>query len=242
VEHWAGVPCLGVLPEVELAGSEPSDCVVKAPDASLAVAVKALHTTILAAHPQARVIALASALPADGKTTTSVALARQSAVEGLRTVLVDCDLRRRSSTAVLGSPPKLGLLDVVYGRCSLDEALVCDPLTPLAILPVVADLEVIARATNRDMFASAEMLALMSELRRRYDHVFLDTPPLLALVDARRLAPLADVFLLLARWRSTPRRAIRNAIDLLSSTPTPIAGLVLTRARFPPDSAPASGA
>jgi polysaccharide biosynthesis transport protein len=159
-----------------------------------------------------------------------MALARQSVLAGYKTVLVDCDLRRRSSTAELQAPPTLGLLDVIDGACSLDDALARDRLTSLRILPVVGDLDVIARATNRDVFGTDEMLRLISTLRQEFAYVFLDTPPLLTLVDARRLAPLADIFLLLARWRNTPRGAVSEAIELLNSTGTPLAGVVLTRA------------
>lgn len=237
VEVFAGVQCFGLLPEAP-AGA-PSAAGIQAPASPLAMAFRNIRSAVLESRPEVRVIALTSALPGDGKTTCSVGLARQSALEGFKTVLVDCDLRRRSSSAELPRPPAVGLLEVIRGECSLDEALASDGLSPLCILPVAEDLEAIARATNRDVFATDGMLELMSELRRRFDYVYLDTPPLLALVDARRLAPQADAFLLLARWRTTPKEAVRNAIDLLNSAEASLAGVVLTRAAVPAEPAPA---
>jgi succinoglycan biosynthesis transport protein ExoP len=230
-ETGTGIRCLGLFPEAAAADREgaPSAVAVEDPASALAAAFRRFRTTFVEGRPQVQVIALTSALPGDGKTTCTLGLARQSALEGHRTVLVDCDLRRRSSTAELQPPPTRGLLEVIYGGCTLDEALVRDRLTPLCVLPVAADMAAIARATNQDVFAADEMLQLMATLRQRFDYVFLDTPPLLALVDARRLAPLVDTFLLLARWGTTPKLAIANAIHLLRSTGAPLAGLVLTR-------------
>jgi polysaccharide biosynthesis transport protein len=230
VEIFAQVHCFGRLPEAPAGAGAASAAVIEAPGSALADAFRNIRSALAEASPEARVIALTSALPGDGKTTCSVGLARQNALAGLKTVLVDCDLRRRSSSAELLQPPALGLLEVIHGECSLDEALTRDALTPLCILPVAQDLDAIARATNRDVFATDRMLQLLCELRQRFDYVFLDTPPLLALVDARRLAPLADTFLLLARWRTTPRPAVRHAIELLKSTDASLAGVVLTRA------------
>lgn len=243
-ETWTGLACLALLPEAQPAeGGDPAPAAVAIhdPGSPLAAAFRGFHSALLKAHPTVRVIALTSALPGDGKTTCTVALARQSALEGHRTVLVDCDLRRGSATAELRTAPKAGLLEVIYGQATLREALTKDRLTPLMVLPVVSDLAMITRATHGDVFATADMLRLMSTLRQTFDYVFLDTPPLLVLVDGRRLAPLADTFLLLARWRSTPKEAIGEAIELLNSTGTAIGGLVLTRGQRSPEAAPDSG-
>jgi succinoglycan biosynthesis transport protein ExoP len=232
VEQWTGLPYLGSIPKAQLPPGErnPAQAVVEEDDPPLAAAFRDLHARLLAAHPQAKVVAVASALPNDAKTTCAVALARQSALRGFRTALVDCDLRRRSATVELDHPPLVGLLEVMAGESTLETALVLDGFTTLQVLPVADNSANIQRAVVRDIFASSEMEMLISLLRQRFEYVFIDTPPVLAVVDARRLAPLVDTFLFVTRWRRTPRRAVKMAVAMLNGAGATLAGLVLTRA------------
>jgi len=232
IQNWTGIPYLASIPRAGSPDVEttPSAAVVEYPASAFAASFRQLRAALLRVRPDVRVVALTSALPKDGKTTCSVALARQSALEGYKTVLVDCDLRRRSSTAELETTPAVGLLEVIDGRCPLEQALLTDRLTSLSFLPIVGDLDAIEQATVQDVFATDAMSRLVASLRERFDYVFIDTPPVLAVVDARRLAHLVDTFVFLTRWKYTPRLAVRRAIDLLHASGAPLAGLVLTNA------------
>jgi Mrp family chromosome partitioning ATPase len=173
---------------------------------------------------------LSSALPKDGKTTCSVALARQSALSGFKTVLLDCDLRRRSASAELNDRPAAGLLEVIYGQATLEQALYLDGFTRLSFLPVSTNMHLVRKAVVQDVVSGPLMADLVSALRRRFDRIFIDTPPLLAVADTRHLAPLADALLFVTRWKKTPRDAAAEAVAVLKSAGAPLAGVVLTQA------------
>jgi succinoglycan biosynthesis transport protein ExoP len=234
VEKWTGLPYLGSIPRAKLPATElnPSAAVVEYDDPALAAAFRNIHAAFLHLCPQVQVVALSSALPKDGKTTCSVALARQSALCGYKTVLVDCDLRRRSASAELDHPPAVGLLQVIAGEVTLEQGLSRDGFTHLYVLPIIDNIPDVQHATAQDVLGSARMGALVSSLRKRFEYIFIDTPPVLAVVDTRRLAPLVDTFLFVTQWRRTPRRAVKLAVDLLKGTGAPVAGLVLTCAPF----------
>lgn len=232
VERWTGLSHLGTIPRAQARASRlnPSAAVVEYDDPALAAAFRSLHATIFRECPGARIVALSSAVPKDGKTTCSVALARMSALRGRRTVLLDFDLRRRSASAEFGMPAAAGVLEVIAGRATLEQALYFDGFTPLYVLPASDDLELVRKAVVKDVFSSPLMAELMAMLRRRFDHIFIDTPPLLAVADTRHIAPHVDAFLFVTRWAKTPKDSVATAVGLLRSTGTPVAGLVLTQA------------
>jgi succinoglycan biosynthesis transport protein ExoP len=73
------------------------------------------------------------------------------------------------------------------------------------------------------------MKRLLDQLRSQFDIVLLDTAPVLPVVDTRVLAPQADVTVVLAQWRKTPRKAIENAIKQLESVGADVVGIALTQ-------------
>jgi len=231
VERCTGLPYLGSIPRAQVPASQfnPSTAVVEYDDPALAAAFRRLHATILQEVPNAQVVALSSAVPKDGKTTCSVALARQSALSGYGTVLLDCDLRRRSASAELSDRPAAGLLEVLYGQARLEQALYLDGFTRLYFLPVSRNMHLVRKAVVQEVFSGPMLGELVAALRKRFDRIFIDTPPLLAVADTRHLAPLADAFLFVSRWKKTPADSVVTAVDLLKSAGARLAGLALTQ-------------
>ena len=171
-----------------------------------------------------QVIAMTSALPGEGKTTTSICLARVAALAGDRVVVVDCDFRRRASSAFSGNKTDTGLFEVLSGAAPLERALMRDEATGAMFLPIAK-----TETPTLDLFSSPAMLQLLGELRQRFDLVILDTAPVLPLADTRLLAALADRIVVLAQWRKTPRNAVESALAILDSADGHIAGASLTR-------------
>lgn len=169
------------------------------------------------------VVALTSALPKEGKTVASVCLARMMAMMRMKVVLVDCDLRRPSVADTLRLSPRAGLLEVLDGQVTLDEALIVDPDSDMCVLPLKDVF------STESPFASAAMDRLLSELRSRFDVVVLDTSPVLPVVESRVLCQKADAVVLLVRWRKTPEKAAMMAAHLLQSMGVRIEGVALTR-------------
>ncbi|QYC08978.1 GumC family protein [Brevundimonas nasdae] len=232
VERKLGLPNLGSVPMMSSVADPvdrdetPVDYVLKKPLSGFAESVRALRASILYSRvgKQTKVITLTSALPAEGKTTTSVCLARVAAQSGARVVLVDCDLRRRNVNRLLGVEPEKGLIEVLNRSATLDQALLLDEPSGAYVLPLAKN-----SFTPKDVFGSEAMTQLIATLRESFDLVILDTAPVLAVADTRVLASRSDATVVLARWRKTPEKAIANALKLLEQSGAHVSGLALTQ-------------
>lgn len=234
VERGLGVPFLTSLPLLStrrlkrdgMADMSPPEYIAARPMSTYAEALRTIRTSaILAMHPRPRVISIVSAVPGEGKSSTAAALSRVMALSGDRVVLVDCDLRRGSLTAMTQAPPVVGLIEVLSGEATIDAAIVHDSVEGLDILPLNKP-----SFTPKDLFSGDAMRALVSQLSERYDYVVLDTPPLLAVADARILAGMSDTTVMVVHWQYTPRRAVRAALSLFEQDGTPLSGIVLSMA------------
>lgn len=143
----------------------------------------------------------------DGKTMTSANLALTMAQEfQQKVVLVEADLRRPSLAAHFGVRPEPGLVDVLVGAATLDDALTLVPDQPLVLLP--AGLTP-GRAT--DLLASSMMQRVVAALRARFSRIVVDTPPV-GLADTQVLSRMADGVLVVVRAGMTPRPAVERAL------------------------------
>ncbi len=143
------------------------------------------------------VVGITSALPNEGKSTVSEALAHTSAQSGLRTLLIDGDIRNPSLTERLTRSASIGLIDVVLGKADWRDAIWVDPQTNLHFLPCV----ITARFSNSsDLLASPQMEKLFQQLRSEYDRIILDLSPLAPVIDVRATGSLADSYILVVEW------------------------------------------
>ena len=210
---------------------DPAEAVVLHPLSSYAEAFRSLAQTLIFDARKAetgggRVIGLSSALPREGKTTTTISIARVLAMGATRVVIVDADLRRRQVTQTLVPDVTKDWIAVVRGEAALEEVLVQDQ-TGAWILPAVAGSEKVQR-----IFEGAAFAAMLAELREAFEVVLIDTAPVLAVVDTRAIMPHLDAFALLARWRSTPVKAVRAALHQLNSVNASVTGVVMTMVDF----------
>jgi capsular exopolysaccharide synthesis family protein len=171
-----------------------------------------------------QVILMTSAVPEEGKSIASLGLAHSFATAGRKVLLVDCDTRRPTLGRFLTHPNPLGLLDVLSGSVRLDEAVSRAPGLDIDFLLVEK-----GRRIAADLFSSESTDLLMSAFRQHYEIVIIDTPPLLAVNDARILARGVDKVLLVARWASTSASQLEEAMRLIEIRKQQISGLVLSR-------------
>src|SRR5437763_5612244 len=173
-----------------------------------------------------KVILVSSALDSEGKTTLAGNLAQSLATLGIRTLLIDGDLRNPQLTRALCPRADVGLLEVALGRASLEQAILIDRSTGLSILPstTVKHVEIITELMFPD-----RVVDVLDHLRRQYELIIIDSPPLVPLVDGRALAELADRIILALAWDQTPGEVLAHTIDLLSPVHDRILGTVLTR-------------
>jgi capsular exopolysaccharide synthesis family protein len=222
----ASIPLMSSVAEANERGIQPIDYVLRKPLSGFAEAFRSLRTSILYAVPgqQGKIVVLTSALPGEGKTTTSICLARVAAQAGSKVLLLDCDLRRRAVTRTLGLTPEKGLAEVLHGAATLESAVLLDQASGAYVLPLAH-----TASSTEDIFGLPAMDQLLARARASFDLVILDTAPVLALADTRILAGKTDLVVLLARWRKTPARAIGASVRLLQQANAQIAGVALTQ-------------
>lgn len=232
VEHLTGHPVLATIPSIG-AGRSRAEVLARLserPNSSLAEAVRNLRTSLLHSnldHPP-RVVMFTSTVPGEGKTVTAMLTALASAQMGRTAVVVDCDLRRSPATATLRpGAHRLGLLSVLDGTATLEEALYHDPATGLHALLARPE-ESRSWLNAADVLASNRFGALLGALAERYELVILDTPPALVVSDARILSTLCDAVVYCTHWARTPRGAVIEGLRELESVDAPLAGVVVT--------------
>jgi capsular exopolysaccharide synthesis family protein len=195
------------------------------PQSQMAESYRALRTSLLLSSLGAppKVIMITSALPQEGKTTTSINTAVVLAQKGVRVLLIDGDLRRPSIHKTLGMGPHSGLSNVLTGSTTLDEAIVRTTILPnLFVLPAGTP-----PPNPAELLASANMRDVLLQLREQYDHIVIDTPPSLSVTDAVVLSPRADAVILVIRSGQTSKHALRRSRDILLQVNAKLVGVLL---------------
>lgn len=235
----SGLPSLGMIPlgtrssaesgsrrGLAITGKEPIELVTQSrPQSQMAESYRALRTSLLLTSVGAppKTILVTSALPREGKTTTSINTAIVLAQKGTRVLLVDADLRRPSIHKTLGLGPRLGLSNVLTGGATLQQATSRSPLLPnLYVLPAGTP-----PPNPAELMASSQMVEVLMELREQFDHVIIDTPPTLSVTDAVVLSTRTDAVVLVIRSAQTTKPALRRARDILTQVNARVAGVLL---------------
>jgi capsular exopolysaccharide synthesis family protein len=145
------------------------------------------------------------------------------AQKGIRVLLIDADLRRPSIHKTLGMGPRSGLSNVLTGSSTLEQS-----ITRTSILP---NLDVLPAGTPppnpAELLASTNMRDVLDQLRGRYDHIVVDTPPALSVTDAVVLSPRADAIVLVIRSGQTTKQALRRSRDILAQVNAKVSGVLL---------------
>jgi capsular exopolysaccharide synthesis family protein len=224
VAFLAGLPTLASSVK-KPATKSPTEAILRHPLSGFAEAFRGLGTALV--HGQdgggVKVVAISSALPGEGKTTTSVCLARVMALGGSRVLLMDCDLRRRSATAIMAPQAAVGLIEVIEGRAALDDALIEDTASGCWFLPIAKDAHL-----AKSPITSPNFDALLDHLRSRFDVIVIDTAPILPVVDTRILSQKVDALALIVKWRATPMRAVQAAIHQIEAVDGIVSGVALS--------------
>jgi capsular exopolysaccharide synthesis family protein len=232
VEDLTGVPSWHLIPELPRhKRHSPFEYVLHRPTSAYAEALQTVRTELKALGIAGRqsvmpclAILVTSAMPGEGKSTFVSSLARVVARSGLRVLLIDADLRRASASDILGVPCEGGLEAVIAGGKAFADTIYKDEESGLDILPCRR-----TRNNPLDILSAAGMSDLLSLIRREYQVVFIDSPPVAAVPDALALAPLVDSTIFLIRWNSTPRDLVISCINRLRRSGTKIASALLTR-------------
>ncbi|NIJ05855.1 polysaccharide biosynthesis tyrosine autokinase [Frigoribacterium faeni] len=195
------------------------------PRSPRAEAFRSLRTNLqfLDVDTAGRSFVLTSALPAEGKSTTSANLAIAIAETGASVAVVDGDLRRPRLADIMGLDGTVGLTDVLIGRAELT-----DVLQPWGR----GGLVVLAAGTTppnpSELLGSRAMAALIDELTATFDHVIVDAPPLLPVTDAAVISTMTSGAILVVGAGRATRGQLRQALDVLERIGSRVLGVVAT--------------
>ena len=171
----------------------------------------------------ARIVAMLSSLPDEGKTSSALALARICALAGEKVLLIDTDLRRAGLLEAAKIRPEAGLIEVLTGKLPVDQVLIADQLPGLDLLPVASN-----SFMAEDLFSGEGMQALLHDMAARYDRIILDTAPLLGVAESRTIARLVDAAILVIKWGDTPINAVKSALNGLVQDGVPLVGALFS--------------
>jgi capsular exopolysaccharide synthesis family protein len=214
--------------DLQLADASPLFPFFFAAHAEAAEQYRKARTKILQLMPAARVIAVSSPGPGDGKTVTAINLAAAFALKSaVRVLLVDADLRRSAIHTRVGVPVAPGLAEVLKGFCRPEDAVVRpDRLDNLFIMPAGK-----SGANPTDLLDSDRWKCATDHFRRQFDYVIVDSPPLGPVADYDLLEAACDAIVLVVSPDHTSRKLCFEAIRRIPDTK--FAGVLLNRAPRP---------
>lgn len=224
VEQATNLPVLGLIPPI----GRPQERGRGIPGPARQLFHQAMGSLFerLVFAPGARsqnVLMLTSATPREGKSRIVVALSRQMARNGLRTIILDCDWYRPSINQHFGQPATPGLGELLDGSAMPDDVVFQDSETGVHAI-FAGD---ISRMTSRaERFSRLRLL--ITTLSRHYDMVMIDTPPVLAGPDTLALGRMADEVAFIAQWGRVPRETAVDALRRLAFNGARLRGIVLT--------------
>jgi capsular exopolysaccharide synthesis family protein len=227
VQRTLGEYVIGLIPITE-SKVPPHDYVLKKPNSGLVEAINTLKFSLALSDPDhpVKAVQVTSSVPEEGKTTLALALARVVGASGQKVIIVDGDLRRSSIGKKLNLREKhKGLSDLVVAseETDLSDYLMRDEEGLVDFMPTGT-----AKYANAtDIFSSHRMQSIVDRLKAKYDLVIVDTPPVMAVADARIIGRVVDKTLFVVRWDKTPRKVARAAVEQLRRADVDIAGVVL---------------
>lgn len=230
VERETGVPVLGLVPKQSRLslirrGRSLADYVVKRPTSALVESMRSLHTGIRLSQEGrwSNRILITSAQPMEGKTTIAVCLARVLAMSGIKVLLIDADLRHPSIHRILGLPKSPGLAELLSGQCQdVRDVMRKDKATGATIITA-------GQATvDATKLLASEQLNKLLMLGMNYDLLIFDSPPVLAVSDARILASRVDRTVFVVRWAKTRREVATMAMKQIAKSGGELAGVLLS--------------
>ncbi|MFA5088631.1 MAG: CpsD/CapB family tyrosine-protein kinase [Candidatus Omnitrophota bacterium] len=192
---------------------------------------KILRTNLLSINKgkPPKVIVVTSSLHSEGKTITAVNLAVVLAQSTKRpkVLLIDADLRRGKVAKYLGVHSTVGLADILTGAAQPADALFNIDIDNLTFIAAGSSPE-----NPAELLDSENMKGFISAMKMKFDHVVIDTPPIISVTDAGLIAGQADGVLMVIQAGRTQRGIIQRATELLNQAHSNILGHVLTNIEY----------
>lgn len=226
VERKLGLPLLGLIPYVE---PEEVRSTVAEPTSSMSEAYHSLVATLRysTATGMPKILMVTSAGPAEGKSTTSHAIAVDLARLGKSVILLDADLRRPTLHGRIHGTRPNGLTDLLIGQAQVEDVIHpsgIDNLSYITALPIPPEPSL--------LLGSDRLQAVLDQLSGRCDVLIIDSPPVLGLSDAASLATHVDGVLMMVNASAFRRGAVKSSLRRLQMVHANMVGVVLSKFDF----------
>ena len=235
IEQLLRMPFLGVFPKIAEANARPARkretghsrdrdlYVLHSPKSAVAECARSVRTNLMfmaTDKPMSRLL-FTSARPAEGKTTTAIAMGITMAQAGNRVLLLDTDLRKPRLHRAFGVSGEEGLTSVLVGA-NLDDVIKQTEVQDLSVLPCGP-----TPPNPAELLHSEKFLSVLNQLSERFDRVLLDSPPIGAVTDASILSQVVDATILIVQAHQTPKEAVRRAGRQMRDVGANLAGVLL---------------
>jgi capsular exopolysaccharide synthesis family protein len=196
------------------------------PESPFAEDYRTIRTSILLSIPRhpPKIISISSALPSEGKTATTINLAISFSQLGKRVLIIDGDMRKPRMHKVFKIKNTAGLSSYLTGRAKLTDILQKVSIPHLFVVPSGP-----LPPNPTELIDSEVMAQTLQKLMERVDFIFIDTPPLIGIVDPILLGKHADGMILVTWAGKTHRNAVEKAIDELNKFNVRTLGVVLNK-------------
>ncbi len=225
IESVIGLPLIGIIPRTQrMDPVKRAQLAHNTADPLATEAFLTIHSNLRLkdASKNAKVILVTSTRPAEGKSFVTSNLALTFADHGERTILVDCDLRKPNVHKSFGIKNTKGVIDYCTAGAPLDGLIIKNQETNFDLLLAGGQAVNPTHILNHENFAR-----MISELRGRYDRVFIDSPPLAPVSDAMIVLPLVDGALFTIRFNLVRTRGAKVCAHRIMETKVPCFGAIL---------------
>lgn len=225
IEAVVGLPLIGIIPQIKkMEQPDKAQIVVNNADRQVCEAFLTLHSSLRLKDESknAQCILVTSTIPGEGKSFTATNLALTFAAHGERVVIVDCDLRKPNIHKSFRLENRKGVIDICAGTATIDDVVIRGVHANLDVIPTGGRAKSPTQILNGKNFES-----MIADLRKRYDRVFFDTPPLAAVSDALIILPLVDGSVFTIFFNKVRRKAAQFSAKKLLETNVPVFGAVL---------------
>jgi polysaccharide biosynthesis transport protein len=201
-EAVTGLPVAATVPRYE--GTAPHNAIVDAPFSSYAESIRRLRLSVedRTIGLTTKTVIVTSTEPNEGKSTIAVSLARACAVSGYSTILVDCDLRHPSVGKLMTTEAPIGLLQALYDADSNAEilpSLAYEEETGLYVLTTKPS----EKQASDALLGSTQFKDLLDKIKKHFNYVIIDSPPIGYVVDARLIATQANALIYVVKQNAT---------------------------------------
>jgi capsular exopolysaccharide synthesis family protein len=199
------------------------------PKFSISEDYRTVRSSILFSHADSspKTISFTSTLPQEGKTATVSNLAVSfSQLEG-KVLLIDADLRKPRLHKVFKMRNMVGLSSYLTGKVSFDEAIQKIPIENIWVIPSGPH-----PPNPAELLNSKRMKDLLAQVKDRFDHILIDTPPVLAVIDPVIVSSLVDCTVFVVKAGKTTRKPMVKAIEEIQKAKAEIVGVIFNEVKI----------